>query len=221
MRRKKPVLGAESRRRDLQRFIDDYKIKVSPWAKAAGISEGTVRNFLAKRSETLTQATVDALARAAGVAVATIFKSSAQTLKGKKARGATLKFMAKPVGALGAKDLPIAVKGPRGRLKPKGFTARPDYLRGIEAAYALPVDDSSMSPAFEPGWLAYVDPTALAKAGDNVVAVFANGATALRRLVRTGKAGTTLRQFNPRIDSAHKPREIAVLHCVAGVRYRR
>lgn len=221
---KKKQQTANLRRQDLQRFITARKIKVARWAKEAGISEGTIRNFLTKRSETLTQATVDALAAAMGVATAVIFPS---VEKAEKGRSPNLTFMAKSQGGFGAKDLPIAESKKAGggvridRSKASRLTERPAYLRGVMTAYALSIPDEAMSPAFEPGWLVYVDPTEAAKVGDNVVAELTDGAAVIRRLVRKSKAGVTLRQFNPKKDTQIKTDKLASLHCIAGVRYRR
>jgi hypothetical protein len=48
----------------LRRFLKFKKFSVAEWARHAEISEGTLRNFLAGTSETLTHATLAALARA-------------------------------------------------------------------------------------------------------------------------------------------------------------
>jgi SOS-response transcriptional repressor LexA len=217
---------AQARRRDLQRFITVRKIKVAPWAKAAGVSEGTIRNFLTKRSATLTQATVDALVAAIGVPAAVIFPSS-EKMQTRKGTMAAPTFMADGRGGSGAKDLPIiplAKAGGGQRLnhaRASRLTERPEYLARVKTAYALEIIDATMSPAFERGWLVYVDPTETAKVGDNVVATFTDGASLVRRLVRKSKAGVTLRQFNPRKDSETKAASLASLHVIAGVRYRK
>jgi SOS-response transcriptional repressor LexA len=223
-RMKKKQQTTNLRRQDLQRFITARKIKVARWAKEAGISEGTIRNFLTKRSETLTQATVDALAAAMGVATSVIFPS---VEKAEKGRSPNLTFMPKSQGGFGAKDLPVVepVKIAGGvridRARVSRLTERPAYLRRVMTAYALRIHDEAMSPAFETGWLIYVDPSEAAKVGDNVVAELTDGRMMIRRLVRKSKAGVTLRQFNPKKDTQIKADKLASLHCVAGVRYRR
>ena len=221
---KKKQQTTNLRRQDLQRFIAARKIKVARWAKEAGISEGTIRNFLTKRSETLTQATVDALAAAMGIATSVIFPS---VEKAEKGRSTNLTFMAKSQADFGAKDLPVAatVKISGGmridRARVSKLTERPVYLRKIMTAYALSIHDETMSPAFEGGWLVYVDPTETAKVGDNVVAEMTDGRAVIRRLVKKSKTGVTLRQFNPKKDTQVKADKLASLHCIAGVRYRR
>lgn len=220
---KRHRMASEDRRRDLQQFIDAHDITVSRWAKEAGISEGTVRNFLAGRSETLTQATVEALAEALDVTASAIFPSQ-EKRRGRKGTRDALTFIAKSPGGFGAKDLPImgtVQTGGRGLARGTAtVTERPAYLKGIKTAYALGLRDPMMSPAFEPGWLVYVDPTENAKAGDNVVVHHVDGAVMVRRLVRRTKTEVVLRQFNPRKDTRFPAAEVASLHCIAGVRYR-
>jgi SOS-response transcriptional repressor LexA len=223
-KRQKPT--NDRRRDDLQRFITERKIKVARWAREAGLSEGTIRNFLTKRSATLTQATADALAAAMGIPTSTIFPS-VENVPAKGKAVPNLSFIASNQGGLGAKDLPIiqtSTSAGRMRLdhsRTPRLTERPEYLRRVRTAYALRIQDTSMSPAFEPEWLIYVDPTDTAKPGDNVVATLDGGGTVIRRLVRKSKAGVTLRQFNPKKDVQVKAPALVSLHCIAGVRYRK
>ena len=221
-KRQKPT--NDRRRDDLQRFISERNIKVARWAREADLSEGTIRNFLTKRSSTLTQATADALAAAMEIPTSTIFPS-VENVQGKAAP--KLSFVASNQGGFGAKDLPIIqTAGSAGRMRldhsraPR-LTERPEYLRRVRTAYALLIQDKSMSPAFEPDWLIYVDPADTAKPGDNVVATLDGGGTVIRRLVRKSKAGVTLRQFNPNKDVQVKAPALLSLHCIAGVRYRK
>ena len=65
---------AEKRRDQLRRFMAARQLKARPWALAAGLkSDGTIRNFLKGITKTLTQNTVERLARAAKVPVSAIF----------------------------------------------------------------------------------------------------------------------------------------------------
>jgi len=140
-----------------------------------------------------------------------------------KKQGPRFSFLGKSRGAFGAENLPSFAMIPRGggfRLRKGPVTARPAYLRGVRNAYALKVRDAVMAPAFEAGWLVYVDPDALPRAGDNVVAHLEDGTVVVRRLVRRTKAGVTLRQFNPPKTVRVGAGALAGLHCVVGVRYR-
>ncbi len=56
---------ADRRREALLRFVDALALKPAPWARAAGVSPSALYNFLHKRSDSLSQPTLEALARAA------------------------------------------------------------------------------------------------------------------------------------------------------------
>lgn len=55
----------KQRRSALQSFIDQHDLRVAPWARAAGLGESTVRDFLSGRNRTLTDETYEKLAAAA------------------------------------------------------------------------------------------------------------------------------------------------------------
>lgn len=61
--------AAESLRSALRSFMERRGLKAATWCKSAGIPEGTLRNFLTGRSNTLTHATLFALAMAQAVTV--------------------------------------------------------------------------------------------------------------------------------------------------------
>lgn len=65
-----PKSDADRRRAALRRFMDVKGLKMSPWATAAKISEGAIRNFLAGGSDSMSIRVYEALARAAGARVA-------------------------------------------------------------------------------------------------------------------------------------------------------
>lgn len=67
-----PRDDAERRRMALRQFMKIHGLKVFPWARKAGVSEGALRNFLNGKSSSLSTRTLDALARAAGVSVSTL-----------------------------------------------------------------------------------------------------------------------------------------------------
>jgi len=56
-----------SQRQAFERFIKDHKLKLLPWAKKAGVSEATIRNYLKGRNQSLTAVTLTKLANAVGV----------------------------------------------------------------------------------------------------------------------------------------------------------
>lgn len=135
---------------------------------------------------------------------------------------ASLSFVKGPAGLMGAKDLPLMPLsiGTKAASRVRK-TERPDYLGGISDAYALEVRGYGMAPAFEPGWLVYVNPVEKVRAGDNVVAETMNGRRVIRRLVRKARTRVVLRQFNPLRDAEIAVAELKALHRIAGVRYRR
>lgn len=65
---------AEMRRVQLRAFISKRRIKIREWARDAGLgSDGTIRNFLSGATKSMTQGTIEALAKAQKVRVSTIF----------------------------------------------------------------------------------------------------------------------------------------------------
>src|SRR5690242_19212976 len=56
---------AEQHRKTLSKLMEQKRLTVSGWAKKAGLTEGTLRSFLAGRTQTLTHATMVALANGA------------------------------------------------------------------------------------------------------------------------------------------------------------
>lgn len=63
--------AAEDRRKALKDYIKSQDgLKVKPWCKEAGVSDGTVRNFLAGKSRSLRHETLQKLAKARDATVA-------------------------------------------------------------------------------------------------------------------------------------------------------
>lgn len=59
---RKAGVQSDFRRRHLQAYITDQRLQVTPWAKAAGLSESTIRNFLDDTSKSMSDRTYEALA---------------------------------------------------------------------------------------------------------------------------------------------------------------
>lgn len=107
---------------------------------------------------------------------------------------------------------------------------RPVSLRNKRNIYALSVVGASMSPRFDPGDPAYIDPTATPRIGDDVVVYLRRleddaervFSVLIKRLVKRTAAFVQLEQFNPpmtfelpvdRVERVHRVipwREIAV-----------
>lgn len=64
---------ADNLRQALQKHMAVRNVTVNFWSKQAGLTEGTLRNFLAGRSESLTTNTLGLLAKAAGLRIADFF----------------------------------------------------------------------------------------------------------------------------------------------------
>jgi len=123
----------------------------------------------------------------------------------------------------GPRDLPILgyVKAGQEGLfidqgERQGVTVRPEVLRDVRTAYAVRVHDTSMSPAFEPGYVLHVDPTRPVKPGDNVVIQTADGQAFIKRLVRRTERVVICEQFNPRQPMEFKPAKVRAIHMVVG-----
>lgn len=95
---------AKKHRAAIKAVIGKYGLRVAPWCIKAGISEGTLRNFLAGESDSLGANTLEMLAMAAGISIAELLgqevhykaddelmmKSAESILKAAKAKNAKL-----------------------------------------------------------------------------------------------------------------------------------
>jgi phage repressor protein C with HTH and peptisase S24 domain len=123
----------------------------------------------------------------------------------------------------GPRDLPILGYVKAGQVglfidqgERQGVTVRPEALRDVSTAYAVRVHDTSMSPAFEPGYVLHVDPTRPIKPGDNVVIQTSDGQAFIKRLVRRTERVVICEQFNPREPMEFKPAKVRAIHMVVG-----
>jgi|SRR5579871_2773039 len=85
--------------------------------------------------------------------------------------------------------------------EPIDYVSMPEPLEHVRDPYGVYVVGDSMSPAFEPGDLALVNPHVPARGGDDVIVYRAaeggEQAAAIKRLVRAAHDHWSLRQFNP------------------------
>lgn len=123
----------------------------------------------------------------------------------------------------GPRDLPILGYVKAGQVglfidqgERQGVTVRPEALREVRTAYAVRVHDTSMSPAFEPGYVLHVDPTRPVKPGDNVVIQLSDGQAFIKRLVRRTERVVACEQFNPREPMEFKTAKVRAIHMVVG-----
>lgn len=99
----------------------------------------------------------------------------------------------------------------------QGVTVRPEALRDVTTAYAVRVHDDSMSPALEPGYLLFVDPTRPVKPGDNVVIQLQDGQAFIKRLVRRTEKAMICKQYNPAGEVKYEPNKVKSVHVVVQV----
>ena len=101
---------------------------------------------------------------------------------------------------------------------PIGYVRRPPALEFVENAYALYVENESMSPAYAPGALVFVNPTRPANAGDTVIIQTrsANGETQawIKYLVRKTSEWVVTRQLNPDAEIKFKRDQVISVHKV-------
>jgi phage repressor protein C with HTH and peptisase S24 domain len=226
---------AQLRRKQLRQFIDARDLKIRAWCREAGLkSDGTVRNFLAGVTKSMTQETVAKLAAAEGVTPDQIFppddvKVDIHRSNFPKEGVATknhqpLDFL--PGRPTGPRDLPILGHTKAGETgffidqgQTWGFAMRPESLRGVDGAYAVRVHDDSMSPRYEPGEVLLVDPYRQAKPDDHVVIQLTDGQAFIKRLVRRGGGIVACAQLNPKKNIEYKQAQIKAIHLVVGVDY--
>ena len=108
------------------------------------------------------------------------------------------------------------IQNPMTALDCSGYTARPASLAGVRGAYAIYMDDDSMAPRYEQGWLLHVNPFKPPVRGRDVVVLKRGQIVLIKQFV--GWEGDTLilRQLNPP-DTLRIPREDVVeCHLVVG-----
>ena len=102
---------------------------------------------------------------------------------------------------------------------PIDYLRRPPALLGATEAYALFVENSSMSPRYEPGEPVYVHPRQPPRPGDDVIIQVLIGAhqeaeTFIKRLARLNSQIVECRQFNPEQTIEFPRKFVQVLHRV-------
>jgi len=223
----------ETKRRELRAFIKARGLKMKPWARAAKVSSGTVRNFLDGRSKTMTQATIDALAKAADSTPADMFPSSfryhlqekqtppisPQNLVAGETSGRVTLIPGGERRFEGPGDLPILGHVKAGEMglfitngERQGVTVRLKALEGVSDAYAVRVHDKSMYPAFEPDDLVQVNPHLSPQPGHNVVIQLTTGEAFIKLLVRRTEKEVRCKQWNPEKEVVFDPKTIRSIH---------
>lgn len=133
-----------------------------------------------------------------------------------------------PAGLQGELPIYASAQGGPGEMiityDPIDYVARPDPLATVKDGYAMYVVGDSMSPAYEQGDLALVNPHLPFRNGDDVLVfreIGADVAAILKRLVRAGANEWTLEQFNPAKRFALPRAEWPRCHVIVGKYSRR
>lgn len=100
------------------------------------------------------------------------------------------------------------------------YARRPRALEGRKEVYVLTAVGDSMSPRFNPGDPAYVDPRATPRIGDDVVVYLrrAEGedervySALLKEMVKSSRSHVELRQHNPGVNFTVDRKDIAHIH---------
>lgn len=123
-------------------------------------------------------------------------------------------------------DLPVyaSAQGGEGEMiisfEPIDYVSRPGVLMNVRDGYAMYVVGDSMSPRYEPGDMALVNPHRAPKSGDDLVlfkqAPVGPTEALVKRLVRATADRWNLTQFNPGKELALSRREWPVCHVIVG-----
>lgn len=180
---------ARTARAALMAFQTSTGLQDFPWEKAAGVGEGTLRQFRTGKSRSMSAATYAKLAAAASEILGAAI-SSAQ-LRGEAALLRRVGVAGK-IGA-GAQVFPFDGDSAIDQLEaPPGF----DASTGV----ALIVEGESGAPLFEPGDVLFVGPgrrDVAAFIGKVVAVQVKNGPRLVKRLMRGRKALYDLMSINP------------------------
>ena len=208
--------------------MESRHLQVTSWARRAKLSEGTLRNFLAGTSTTMTATTLEKLAAAEMVTVAEMLGGEPHPLilPVGQSTAAAAPSQTPDGTAYGPADLPV-VGSARGGLTgsghffDNGFTSltrtfRPVYLIGVANAYAVTIIGHSMDPALKNGRLAYVNPAAQPEPGDEVVIIQTTGEWFVKELVRRTSKAVIARQHNPPATVEYLADTVKFVHLIVG-----
>lgn len=158
-----------------------------------GISRGSFIK-LERGERKLTEATIASAAKAFAVARSAVIEGDLQAGE-------------PPAAVLGERDLKVfaAAEGGAGEMvvstDPVELVPRPWYLKNVRDGYAVLIVGESMSPAFEPGDMAVVNPRLPPMRGKDVILVRGEEQgefqASIKRLVSWSATHWNLMQFNP------------------------
>ena len=202
--------GIDSPRRRLLELTEARGLNLTALSRSIGRNPGYLRDYIRKHSPTK-------LDEDERVALAALLGCEPAELKGELSPLPHVTRNLKP----GSLQLPVfgrsTSKGVEINLQsPAGITSRPPILQGSADAYAVHVFDATMSPAFEPGHLVWVDPSRPITDGDDVLIVSPDGLAMLRRLVKRTSKGVMILQWNPSKREDLSSCQVAAMHLIVG-----
>lgn len=98
----------------------------------------------------------------------------------------------------------------------RGYVAMHPGQMHARDAFALEVNDISMSPRYEPGEVVYLAPHRWPKRDQDCVVVTRDGQGLLKRFVRRDETSVLFRQLNPEQEFSVQVDEIDSIHAVVG-----
>lgn len=93
---------------------------------------------------------------------------------------------------------------------------RPPALSSVKDAFAVYVHDESMVPKFEPGEIAWVNPSRPPAPSNYVVVEMTDGQAFIKRLVRRTATHVVCSQFEPKKEIKYEARKVKRLYYVVG-----
>lgn len=223
----------KTQREALKRFMAKRGLNPYAWAEKAGVREGTIRNFLAGRSQSMNARTWHKLAEAESVSVDQILSevdegNNATSTEPKldsdfpTSQNASPALMFGPGGgkqpAFSTNKIPllgVAMGGDRGDFLMSGeivgYALRPLALESIKDVYGILIRGESMQPRWFPGEPVFANPNKEPRAGDFVIVQLRakNGEREglVKQLVKRDATHIHLQALNP---PGSKPFKIAV-----------
>lgn len=186
-------------------------------ATRAGVHESTIRKLERSPKATPRADTVMKLAEALGVSATEIMptRKFQMTAVGVASTGARADVEDVPlVGLVTGSLLGNIVLG----AEPIDWLARPPGLRHVRNAYAVYVENDSMSPMHSRGDLVFVNPDKPPRHGDSVIVQTKNGKGELQAYIKIlekrNDAQVTCRQINPPANIIYPAREVVAVHRV-------
>ncbi len=209
----------EARREAFRRFMQTRKLRASPWAKTAGVSEGAIRNYLKGLSASLNAQTSAKLAAAENVPIGALFGEHDGAEPGS---GTAVPSDQRP--RTWGEDVPVMGQARGGA---DGFffgngeivdrVERPTSLRNVPDAYAVFMHGSSQEPRIRHGELCFVHPHQPPISGDEVVVQLVNGEGYIKTYLRRTADKLVCSQYNPPKERTWPAAEVKAVHRIVWI----